>query len=58
MTLIPCLWVDVRGKGDMDFMGEIHQIFSYTPIEGGEHYGLGVDVETGEVYWNNKKIIP
>lgn len=38
-------------------MGEQVQIFSYTSDSGRDHFGLSVDDETGELYWNRKKII-
>lgn len=38
-------------------MAELYQIYSYVDKEGREHFGFGVDPETGELYWNKTKIV-
>ena len=38
-------------------MGEQIQIFPYTPPSGRDHFGLSVDEDTRELYWNRKKIV-
>jgi hypothetical protein len=38
-------------------MDKLEQIFSYTDGSNREHHGLSVNVKTGELYWDQKKII-
>jgi len=38
-------------------MAELHQIYSYVDKDGREHFGFGVDPETGELFWNKTKVV-